>query len=228
MGELKVVILELLFYLNNYDKKFAKYLYNRIKCCFFALTHSLGLGLVKDWKVSLVHQRDFFHLWVWVFFIIFGITIKRVAMITSLSQLDLNKKYSYAEYLTWQFQEHLELIRGRIFRMTPAPTRRHQKASFKLSLQIGNYLNNRSCEVYTAPFDVRFPKEGGDDNTYTVVQPDICVICDKSKLDDRGCVGAPDFIIEILSPTTGAKDATIKFDLYEEQGGKGILDGLSR
>ncbi|MCW3805405.1 Uma2 family endonuclease [Plebeiibacterium marinum] len=139
-------------------------------------------------------------------------------MITSLSQLDLNKKYSYAEYLTWQFQEHLELIRGRIFRMTPAPTRRHQKASFKLSLQIGNYLNNRSCEVYTAPFDVRFPKEGGDDNTYTVVQPDICVICDKSKLDDRGCVGAPDFIIEILSPTTGAKDATIKFDLYEEQG----------
>ena len=141
-------------------------------------------------------------------------------MITSISQLDLNKKYTYAEYLTWQFQEQIELIKGKIFRMSPGPARKHQKASFNLSLQLGNYLLNKDCDIYTAPFDVRFPKAEGDENTFTVVQPDICVICDKSKLDDRGCVGAPDMIIEILSPSTGGKDATIKYDLYEEQGVK--------
>ncbi len=141
-------------------------------------------------------------------------------MITSLSQLDLNKRYSYAEYLTWQFQERLELIKGKIFKMTPAPARRHQRTSMELSLQIGNYLSGRDCDIYTAPFDVRFPKSQGDENTFTVVQPDICIVCDRNKLDDRGCVGAPDMIIEILSPATSAKDATIKFDLYEEQGVK--------
>ena len=146
--------------------------------------------------------------------------MKSSAMITDFSALDLNKSYSYAEYLTWQFQERLELIKGKIFKMTPAPARRHQKASVKLLNQIENYLISKACEIYTAPFDVRFPKSEGDENTFTVVQPDICVICDRNKLDDRGCVGAPDMIIEILSPTTGAKDATIKFDLYEEEGVK--------
>ena len=141
-------------------------------------------------------------------------------MITSFSQLDLNKRYSYAEYLTWQFQERLELIKGKIFKMSPAPARRHQEVSAKLFYHLMDYLKDQSCDIYTAPFDVRFPKSQGDENTFTVVQPDICIICDKNKLDDRGCVGAPDMIIEILSPATSAKDATVKFDLYEEQGVK--------
>ena len=141
-------------------------------------------------------------------------------MITSFSQLDLNKRYSYAEYLTWQFQERLELIKGKIFKMSPAPARRHQEVSAKLFYYLMDYLKDQSCDIYTAPFDVRFPKSQGDENTFTVVQPDICIICDKNKLDDRGCVGAPDMIIEILSPATSAKDATVKFDLYEEQGVK--------
>ncbi len=144
--------------------------------------------------------------------------IKPTIMITSLTQLDMNKRYSYAQYLTWQFQERLELIKGKIFKMTPAPARKHQSASMKISYLIMDYLKEKSCDVYTAPFDVRFPTGNTDQDTFTVVQPDISVICDKNKLDDRGCVGAPDMIIEILSPSTGAKDATIKFDLYEEQG----------
>ena len=144
--------------------------------------------------------------------------IKPTIMITSLTQLDMNKRYSYAQYLTWQVQERLELIKGKIFKMTPAPARRHQGVSLELSTQIRNYVRDNGCKVYTAPFDVRFPTGNTDQDTFTVVQPDISVICDKNKLDDRGCVGAPDLIIEILSPSTGAKDATIKFDLYEEQG----------
>ena len=82
--------------------------------------------------------------------------------------------------------------------------------------------NNGKCEVYSAPFDVRFPKNGetADDKIYTVVQPDICVVCDLSKLDELGCCGAPDMIVEILSPSTMKKDLTKKFDLYEENGVK--------
>lgn len=100
-------------------------------------------------------------------------------MITSLSQLDLNKRYSYAEYLTWQFQERLELIKGKIFKMSPAPDRSHQRTSMELSFQIRNYLSGKDCYIYTAPFDVRFPKSQGDENKFTVVQPDICIVCDK-------------------------------------------------
>jgi Uma2 family endonuclease len=112
-------------------------------------------------------------------------------MITDISVLDINKKYSYAEYLKWQFKERVELIKGKIFKMTPAPSRRHQKYSFNLGLELGKYLEGKSCDIYSAPFDVRFPIGEGDEKTYTVVQPDICVICDKNKLDEKGCVGAP-------------------------------------
>ncbi|MEN8120228.1 MAG: Uma2 family endonuclease [Bacteroidota bacterium] len=141
-------------------------------------------------------------------------------MITDISLLDTNKTYTYANYLTWRFQERIELIKGKLFRMSPAPARRHQKASFELSRQLGNYLYKNKCDIYSAPFDVRFPNGKDNDQTFTVVQPDICVICDISKLDDKGCVGAPDLIIEILSPSTAEKDAKIKFQLYQEQGVK--------
>ena len=109
-------------------------------------------------------------------------------------------KYSYADYLTWQFDETVELIRGKVFRNAAAPPRIHQKISGRVFNKIFNHLEGLKCEVYDAPFDVRLPTSSKrNEDIYTVVQPDICVICDESKLDEMTCVGAPDLIIEILS-----------------------------
>ena len=134
--------------------------------------------------------------------------------------LDLTKRYTYADYLTWLDDKRRELIDGFVHLMTPAQKRRHQGISSLLNYYFVNYLKNKNCKVYTAPFDVRLPKNGetGDTQIYTVVQPDISVICDLEKLDDRGCIGAPDLIIEILSPSTAKKDINDKFILYQESG----------
>ncbi|MEO1255503.1 MAG: Uma2 family endonuclease [Bacteroidota bacterium] len=131
------------------------------------------------------------------------------------SDLDLNKTYTYTDYLKWKFEERVELIKGKIFKMSPAPKRKHQKISIKLGKTLIPYFENNNCEIYYAPFDVRFPSSDGE--AHTVVQPDICVVCDKSKLDELGCNGAPDFIIEILSASTSKKDYTDKYQLYEDQ-----------
>lgn len=142
-------------------------------------------------------------------------------MIQNISALDMNKMYSYADYLTWQVRERLELIKGHIFKMSPAPMRYHQELSGALHREFSAYLKRKPCKVFYAPFDVRLPKtkaEDRDDQIYTVVQPDIVVVCDKAKLDRRGCLGAPDLIIEILSPSTATKDVKDKFALYEESG----------
>lgn len=140
--------------------------------------------------------------------------------ITQFSQLDLTKTYSYADYLTWKFDEFVELIKGKVMRPMAGPNRRHQQLSNRLERPIANFLYGSSCEMYHAPFDVRLATAGANGNTQirTVVQPDICVVCDPSKLDDQGCVGAPDWIIEIVSPGNTARDTKIKFDLYEESG----------
>ncbi len=139
-------------------------------------------------------------------------------MITDISQLDLTKQYTYADYLTWWFEDRVELIKGYILKMSPAPLRIHQKISMKLSWRINTFLLNKTCEVYTAPFDVRFPKKNikNHHKIFDVVQPDICVICDTSKLDDLGCIGAPDLIIEILSEGNKNRDIKKKHALYEE------------
>ena len=142
-------------------------------------------------------------------------------MITNINQLDLNKKYSYADYLSWMFQEKLELIKGKIFQMSPAPSRYHQQVSLELTLLLGNNFKKHSCNLYAAPFDVRLldkKKSKQDNHIFTVVQPDLCVICDENKLDDKGCIGAPDLIIEILSPGNSSKEMKYKFDLYQEAG----------
>ncbi len=144
-------------------------------------------------------------------------------MITSLDQLSMDGIYTYADYLTWRLDERVELIKGRIFKMSPAPSRRHQRTSIALSSMIFDFLRNVSCEVYSAPFDVRLidskkKKKKPNQEIYSVVQPDICVICDPEKLDDRGCIGAPDWIIEILSPGNNKKEVDNKFRLYEENG----------
>ena len=142
-------------------------------------------------------------------------------MITNFDELDLEKKYSYADYLTWMFQEKLELIKGRIFKMSPAPSRYHQQVSMELTGILWNAFKKHSCNLYAAPFDVRLldkKKSTNDNEIFTVVQPDLCVICDEKKLDDRGCLGAPDLVIEILSPGNSNKEMKYKFDLYQEAG----------
>ncbi|EON75315.1 hypothetical protein ADIS_4228 [Lunatimonas lonarensis] len=129
-------------------------------------------------------------------------------------------QYSYADYLTWQMDEVVELIKGRIFKKAAAAPRRiHQKVSIELSLRIAGFLKGMTCEVYNAPFDVRFPKTSTEDKQIVdVVQPDICVICDPAKLDDRGCLGAPDLIVEILSPGNSKTELKHKYELYESHG----------
>ena len=142
-------------------------------------------------------------------------------MILKLSDLDLEKVYSYADYYSWKFVERVELIKGRIFKMSPAPNRIHQEISSKLHYKFADYLYHKYCKLYTAPFDVRFPKNSkNDSDIYTVLQPDLCVICDLSKLDDRGCNGAPDLVVEILSPSNSKKELKNKYDVYEEAGVK--------
>lgn len=141
-------------------------------------------------------------------------------MITDISQLDPNGTYTYADYLKWRFDESVELIRGKLYRMSPAPRRAHQRAVSHLLVDISVFLGQKGCETYTAPFDVRLPvrNERKPNQLYTVVQPDICVICDPTKLDDAGCLGAPDWIIEVTSPATIKKDFNEKFNLYEQSG----------
>jgi Putative restriction endonuclease len=113
--------------------------------------------------------------------------------ITSLSQLDINGTYSYADYLTWKFEQAVELIKGHITPMA-APSRRHQGISWQLTLTVGNAFLNKKCNAYAAPFDVRlFDKsksKKANKDVYSVIQPDICIICDEEKLDDSGCQGA--------------------------------------
>lgn len=140
-------------------------------------------------------------------------------VVNEIEQLDLNAKYSYADYLLWKFTERVELIKGKIFEMTPAPTRHHQSCSWNLAREIDKVFYKTDCKTYAAPFDVRLinpEKTALDNETFSVVQPDLCVICDEAKLDDKGCIGAPDLIIEILSPGNSKKEMGVKFNLYEE------------
>ncbi len=132
------------------------------------------------------------------------------------------QKWSYADYLTWAEGERWELIDGVAYAMSPAPGRLHQEVSGALFYLLYAHLKGKPCNVYDAPFDVRLAEQSGASDNYvdTVVQPDILVVCDKEKLDDRGCNGAPDLIIEITSPSTGKMDLTVKFDLYERSGVK--------
>ena len=96
----------------------------------------------------------------------------------------IKRRYSYSDYCTWDDSARVELIDGEVYDMTPAPDRRHQAISMTLSMIIGNFLRGKKCKVYAAPFDVRLPDGSeSDDNIFTVVQPDISVICDQKKLD---------------------------------------------
>lgn len=130
-----------------------------------------------------------------------------------------NKRYTFADVLTWDEKDRIEIINGEAFMMAP-PSRIHQKIVSELNRQLGNYLEGKRCEVYPAPFGVRLFEEDGDypEDVDTMVEPDISVVCDPGKLDDRGCKGAPDLIIEILSRSTQRHDRLTKFNLYQRAG----------
>lgn len=129
--------------------------------------------------------------------------------------------YTYADYLTWKFEERLELFRGKIFKMG-APNTKHQQVSSNLHVEIGSYLKNKPCMVFTAPYDVRLPvmNKKKDNEITTVLQPDLGIVCDLAKIDEKGVIGAPDFVVEILSPGNPIKEIRHKYELYEEAGVK--------
>ena len=126
----------------------------------------------------------------------------------------LNKKFTYKDYLTWPEGERWELIDGAAYDMSPAPGRRHQSILGRMFRIISDITDKGRCETYVAPFDVRF-SDKEDEEITTVVQPDISVFCNPELLDDRGAHGAPDLVVEILSPSTSYKDQTVKLALYE-------------
>ena len=127
--------------------------------------------------------------------------------------------HTYADYRQWPEDVRYELIDGFAYAMGPAPARRHQEVAGEIFRQIADALDGSACRPYIAPFDVRLPQaDERDDRVDTVVQPDISVICDKKKLDEQGCRGAPDWIIEVLSPATAGHDQIVKRALYERVG----------
>lgn len=138
-----------------------------------------------------------------------------------LADLDMNSVYTYADYYNWKFPEIVELINGRVFKMNPITYTCHQALAGDIHTLLNVFLRKKTCKTYAAPFDVRLPRKSKDDkDIFTVLQPDICVICDLTKIDKRGCIGAPDIVVEVLSPGNNAKELKNKYEMYEEAGVK--------
>ncbi|MDR3217934.1 MAG: Uma2 family endonuclease [Dysgonamonadaceae bacterium] len=135
-----------------------------------------------------------------------------------------SERYTYADYLTWMDYRRRELIDGIVYDLFSAPSLIHARISTKLVSIVNWFIERRKgkCQVFHAPFDVRLPKNGeiADNKIDTIVEPDICVVCDLSKLDEKGCIGAPDLIVEVQSPSTRSRDLNEKFVLYERSGVK--------
>lgn len=134
--------------------------------------------------------------------------------ITRFEDLDLSRQYTYADYLTWKFEERVELLRGWVAQMAAAPNRFHQRVATNFATTVLSQID-RPCQGYIAPFDVRLRRTDGGES---VVQPDVCVICDPTKLTQQGCDGAPDWVIEVLSPGNSKREMRDKYALYEESG----------
>ncbi len=132
------------------------------------------------------------------------------------------KKYTYAEYLSWDDDGRRELIEGVVYDMSPAPRTTHQEILTEILVQMHNQLGGKKCRAFPAPFDVRLTWHADipEGDILNVVQPDITVVCDPKKIDERGCIGVPDLLVEILSPSTAAKDLKEKLSLYEKYGVK--------
>ena len=127
--------------------------------------------------------------------------------------------FTYRDLLTWPEGERWELIDGVAYDMTPAPSTSHQGISRELLTQFALFLRGKPCKVFAAPFNVLLPKGNeADEDVDTIVEPDIVVICDRNKITEHGCTGAPDLVIEIISPSTSRKDLRIKFATYQRVG----------
>lgn len=135
--------------------------------------------------------------------------------IARLIDLDLSGSYTYSDYALWQFQERVELIMGKVFPMS-APGTRHQEALMNIYTALRHHLHNSPCRTFIAPYDVILPGINGKEDT--VVQPDLIVVCDPNKIQERGCTGAPDLVVEVLSPSTFRRDLYEKRNLYEHHG----------
>lgn len=145
-------------------------------------------------------------------------TEEELPPISSLNEIDFSAIYSYADYMRFAFEDRLEIIKGHIFTMS-VPARVHQEVFGVIFNQLYNFLRKKPCKVYGAPFDVRLAKRTqSDQEVFTVVQPDVVVVCDENKLDKRGCIGAPDIVVEILSPGNNKKELVNKYEVYEEAG----------
>jgi Uma2 family endonuclease len=135
----------------------------------------------------------------------------------SFPMRESKKTFTYADYLTWPDSERWELIEGEPYAMSPAPSRIHQEIIGELFFQVRSYLSGKNCRAYVAPFDVVLIDENNDsESSRNVVQPDITIVCDKDKLDDKGCKGSPDMVIEVVSPSTASQDYVKKLNLYEK------------
>jgi Uma2 family endonuclease len=133
--------------------------------------------------------------------------------------IERGARFTYRQYRTWPDDERWELIDGVAWCMSPAPLTRHQIIAGRLYAEMAAFLRGRSCRVFIAPFDVLLPKaRESDDDVDTVVQPDISVFCDRSKITERGARGAPDLVVEVLSPSTSRIDQNEKFRLFERVG----------
>ena len=133
--------------------------------------------------------------------------------------LRTGKHYTYADYLQWPDDTRYELIDGEAFRMAPTPLIEHQEIAGEVYCQLANQLDGQPCRPYIAPVDVRLPrKDEADAAIDTVVQPDVLVVCDPHKIDRRGVRGAPDWVLEVLSPSTAAHDQIAKRRTYERAG----------
>ncbi len=131
----------------------------------------------------------------------------------------IESNYTYADYVKWPEDRRWELVDGRAYDMSPAPSTEHQRLFRRLFVQIANQLEGKKCEVFSAPFDVRLPRaDEADGKVSTVVQPDIAVVCDPAKLDRKGCCGAPDWVVEIVSEASASHDLIRKLNIYERHG----------
>lgn len=140
-------------------------------------------------------------------------------------------RYTYGDYVGWEGKERWELIEGEPFLMSPAPSSAHQELVSELLFQLRLFLRGKDCQALVSPIDVRLPKaREADDQVATVVQPDLVVVRDRTKIDRAGVRGAPDLMIEVISPSTAVHDQVLKLGLYEQAGVREywIVDGDKR
>lgn len=128
------------------------------------------------------------------------------------------QKYTYVDYLKWDQEERWELLDGVPYNMSPAPSRKHQECVGELYRRFANYLEGKKCRAFISPFEVCLLVNGAsiDEEIENVVQPDVLIVCDEQKLNERGCKGSPDLVVEVLSPATAKKDRNEKLKLYEQ------------